>query len=180
MLFRSNMVHEITLKNEPQYPEIPERHMALLMLDAVFHDVDAPKRPSVWDFHHKRTQLALEEIKTGTVKEGAMIWRLYNVATVVRTSSVTVGFDLTRGLSSGSESFALSESTMKDIIDQCDILFISHRHRDHADEWVAQAFIDQNKPVVAPPNVWDGLPIHSQMTHMEREPHKVQDRKSVV
>ncbi len=50
------------MNHSPRLQESMERHMALLMLDAVFHDVEAPNRPSVQEFHKRRTLHALEEM----------------------------------------------------------------------------------------------------------------------
>ncbi len=63
---------------------------------------------------------------------------------------------------------------MSRLIDLCDVLFISHYHADHAEEWVAQTFIDRGKPVIAPPDIWTGKSIHKQITHMERVVHTEQ------
>jgi L-ascorbate metabolism protein UlaG (beta-lactamase superfamily) len=63
---------------------------------------------------------------------------------------------------------------MQRFVDQCDVLFISHRHRDHVDRWTAQAFIRAGKPVIAPPQVWTGKPIHDSITHLKREAHTKQ------
>lgn len=152
----------------PQLPEPLERQMVMLMLDAVFHDVDAPKRPSVQDFHHRRTLNALRSLKNTEVTRGAMIWKLYNMGIIVRTKTVTVAFDITRGYSSKSGDFALPLNVIEEIANQCDVLFISHFHRDHADEDVARVFLEQGKPVVAPLDIWANMPINEKITHLER------------
>ena len=158
----------------PTLPEPLERTMAMLMLDAVFHDVEAPNRPSVQSFPHQRALAALHQIQNTQVSRGAMIWKLYNMGFIIRTQSLTVAFDVTRGLSSNSEAFSLSDRIIQEIADQCDVLFISHRHDDHADLEVARIFLDQGKPVVAPPDIWKGLPIYNQITHLERKSHEKQ------
>ena len=168
------LVEEAITRFPPSVSEPIVRHMAMLMLDAVFHDVEAPHRPAVQDYHHRRIANALEEIENTWVSEGAMIWKLYNMGVVVRTETVTIGFDLTSGYTSRSEDFALTDDTMKAIVDQCDVLFISHRHRDHAEEPVARLFLDQDKPVIAPPQIWKDRPIYDEITHLDREAHKIQ------
>lgn len=159
-----------TLKEYPPvFPRQPERFQALLLLDAVLHDKYAAFRSPVQMFYQSRMKTALLEIENAKIVEGAKIWKLYNMGFIVKTRSVTLAFDLVRGESAGSEKFTLSHEIMGRLVDQCDILFISHRHRDHKDEWVAQRFIDQQKPVVAPPQVWKDKPIHSSITHLKRE-----------
>ena len=126
------------------------------------------------DYFHRRIQRAAGEIENTSVSQGAVIWKLYNHCFVVRTATVTVAFDLTRARLWRSEGFELPDDLVARIVEQCDVLFISHRHGDHADEWVAQTFLDQGKPVVAPPEVWEDKPIHQQITHLEREAHALQ------
>ncbi|MEN8125899.1 MAG: hypothetical protein ABFR32_12310 [Bacteroidota bacterium] len=79
-----------------------------------------------------------------------------------------------RGKSAGAEGFIVGEDYMNRLIKQCDVLFISHKHEDHAEEWVAQSFIDKGKPVVAPQKVWKDKSINKFITHLERVPHTVQ------
>jgi len=169
-----DLLEKTLLRFPPALPEALERQMALLTLDGVLHDVGAPKRPAVQEFFHSRMEYALEEMGATRVEKGAVVWKLYNHGFVVRTPSVTIGFDLVRGHSAGEDGFPISDHLMEQIVRHCDVLFISHRHRDHADEFVAQNFIDLNKPVVAPDEVWAGKPIHEQITHLEREVHKKQ------
>jgi L-ascorbate metabolism protein UlaG (beta-lactamase superfamily) len=171
----------------PRLPEPPERRLALLALDGVLHDVYAPNRTAVQMFYHARLARAVNEMETAQVSEGARIWRLYNHGFVVRTPTVTLAFDMYRGPSRfgvddpakgrravASSGFPLPKDTLDRIIRQCDVLFVSHRHGDHADPGVAQMFVDLGKPVVAPPNVWEGRPIHDAITHLKREAHTLQ------
>jgi hypothetical protein len=163
------MAEVITDKFPPQVQEPIERYMAMLMLDAVFHDVKAPERPSVQKFFHRRMEKAVKEMKNTKVVEGAIIWKMYDMGFIVRTNSVTFGFDLIRGHFVGAKGFAIDDFLMAKIIDQCDAHFISHKHGDHSDPWVVQTFIDQGKPVVAPPDLWPEDPIYKSITHLERD-----------
>ena len=153
----------------PQYPVQRERYLALLLLDAVLHDPYTAFRTPVQQFFHQRMENVLTELENSKVKEGAMIWKLYNMGFIVRTKTVTIAFDLVRGNSSRSKGFELSDDIMKRFVDQCDILFISHRHYDHVDMGVAKEFVKQGKPVVAPPEVWRNEEIYSQITHLKRD-----------
>ncbi len=116
----------------------------------------------------------VEEIEKTEITNGALIWKLYNHGFVIRTKSVTIGFDLVSGKSSRSEGFPIDEEYMGRLIKQCDVLFISHKHGDHAEERIAQSFIDEGKPVVAPQEVWKNKSINKLITHLERVPHTVQ------
>jgi len=169
-----NQANEIFSKYPPDWPEPEARPGALMLLDGVLHDVYAPQRPPVQLFYKTRMRQAIEEIEQTEITEGARIWKLYDHGFVIRTKSTTLGFDLIRGESARAEGFPLGKDYMDRLIKQCDVLFISHYHGDHAEEWVAQSFIDQGKPVVAPPRVWKDKPINKLITHLDRIPHKVQ------
>jgi len=162
---------EVLADNPPAWPEPPARKSALLLLDGVLHDVYAHHRYPVQEFFVTQMENAIKEIEKCEVSRGARIWKMYDHGFVVRTQSVTIGFDLIRGLSARAEGFLIDQKMMTRLIDECDVLFISHYHGDHAEEWVAQSFLDQGKPVVAPPQVWEGKLIHKSITHLERTPH---------
>lgn len=159
----------------PQVPEPVERRMALLMLDGVFHDLYAPYRPPVQAFLRSRIAAAADRIENTRVTEGAIIWKLYNQAFVVRTPTLTLAFDLCRNIDwspyRDAVDFSIPNDVMSRIVNQCDVLFISHRDPDHADYWIAQQFLDQGKPVVATEDTWSDKPIHSRITHLERRLH---------
>ena len=174
-------------KVQPQVPEPPERKLALYLLDAVLHDVYAPNRIPVQRFYQSQMEQLAGELEHSEVKEGAIIWKLYNHGFIVRTASVTLAFDFHRGAGRfrvddpvegrryvESPGLPISDDVMKRIAGQCDVLFISHRHGDHADPAVARAFLDQAKPVVAPDDVFEGDPLQTKVTHLKRVAHEEQ------
>ncbi len=169
-----DLANQILTKYPPQFPEPKERRMALYLLDGVLHEEKAPSRKPVQAFLRHRITNTLAEIQTMHVTSGALIWKLYNETFVIRTPSTTFAFDLVRARLRGNEGFGLDDDLVSQIAAQCDALLISHRHRDHADETVARMFLDAGKPVVAPPEIWRDRPIHSEITHLPRIPHKLQ------
>ena len=168
------LVNDVLMANPPILEEPLVRKMALLMIDNVLHEEKSANRSAVQAFLQQRIKTAVEEIRMQEVKEGAVIWKLYNHAFVIKTKSVTIGFDIQRGIP-GIEGFRLSKELMQQLIDEVDVLFISHYHNDHADEWIAAQFLAQNKPVVTPPDLWTNLPIYSKILHPERKAHQVQE-----
>jgi L-ascorbate metabolism protein UlaG (beta-lactamase superfamily) len=146
----------------------PERRDALTMLDLIFHDPYAPERKPVQDFHVHQAQATADALEhDAPPEEGAKIYMFYNMGFIVRTRTVTIGFDLVR--MEHMDKFALPDDLMKRVINQCDVLFISHVHLDHADPWVAQTAIDEGKPVVAPPDLWSDQPIGAHLTKLKRD-----------
>jgi L-ascorbate metabolism protein UlaG (beta-lactamase superfamily) len=167
-------IQETLLRSPPQLVEPPDRRLALLMFDGVLHDKYAPLRPPVQQFFHRRMATGIADIRDSRVESGARIFKLYSHGFVVRTPTVTLGFDLVRAGSVRTEGFLIAETLIEQLVDACDVLFISHLHGDHADREVAQAFLDRGKPVVAPPEVWRGEPIHDRITHLQRVAHELQ------
>jgi beta-lactamase superfamily II metal-dependent hydrolase len=130
----------------PGYPDPIDRRLAMVALDEALHygDPNAAHSVAVRDFLKKRLEVAVYELDNTTVTRGAVIWKLYNHAFVVRTPTVTFAFDLTRGFSLTPEINTLTAA----IADHCDALFVSHEHGDHQDAWVMGLFYAQLKPVI--------------------------------
>jgi len=171
-----SLVNEALRIYPPSIEESLSRKMALVLIDNVMHEEKAPFRPAVQEFFHSRIAGAIKEIKSTKVEKGAMIWKMYDHTWIVKTASVTMAFDLQRGIPRIPE-FITGKDKMKELINVVDILFISHFHGDHADSWVAEQFIDQNKPVITPPGVFESLPIYAKIDHPERIALKVQSIK---
>jgi L-ascorbate metabolism protein UlaG (beta-lactamase superfamily) len=169
-----NKANEVLTSFPPQIPEPMERTMALYLLDCIFHDVYAPLRPPVQEFLQSRMEVMAEHMERTEVEEGAIFWKLYSHSFVVRTKSVTIAFDLIRPSVRFDTFYTDTRAAIRRIIDQCDVLFISHWHHDHADDWVAREFLEQGKPVVAPPDVWKDKPFYEKLSHLDRDAGKTQ------
>lgn len=167
-----DVVRELLKKFPPSMNEPLERQAAMVLLDTVLHDEKAPHREPVQEFFHTRMNIVIKELETTPVNSGAVIWKLYDHGFIVRTPSATLLFDFTRAYSARDEDFAIPDNLAARIIEQCDTLFITHRHGDHADLWVAETFLSQKKSVIAPVSIWPESKIHQQITHLERTPHK--------
>jgi L-ascorbate metabolism protein UlaG (beta-lactamase superfamily) len=170
-------VQSMITEFSPQLKEVRERGLAKLLMDAVFHEHFAAFRKPVQQFFHSQTAKVISELESLDITEGARIWKIYNMGFIVRTKSVTLAFDLSTGETSGSDDFKLNEMEIERLVNQCDVLFISHRHPDHADLRVAEQFLKLGLPVIAPNQVWKGKPIHSKILHMARTPNKKQKLK---
>ena len=161
---------EALLDKYPPSLEAPlERRSAFLLLDNVFHDPEAVNYEAVSQFFLRRTQAAAAALQDAPPAQGARIWKLYNHGFIVCSATATVAFDIISGQHFNNEAFRLPEAVVDAFADQCDALFISHWHRDHADFVVAQAFIDRGKPVVLPQGFWNEEPIAAQLTRFERD-----------
>lgn len=167
-----DIVQELLKQFPPSLDESLERQAAMVLLDTVLHDEKAPHRPAVREFFHDRMELLIRELKETKVDSGAVFWKLYDHGFIVRAPSTTLIFDFTRAYSADDKLFAIPDEMASRILEQCDILFITHRHGDHADPWVAQTFLSQGKPVVAPVSVFSEEEFQPQITRLERSAHK--------
>jgi len=167
-------ISSILTKYPPSAHEGPARSHAKLLLDAVCHDQYAAFRTPVQEFFHSRVDKVIDELEKTKVTAGAVIWKIYNMGFILRTKTVTVAFDLVSGITSDSKDFAFTSSEADRLVKQCDILFISHRHADHAEKNIASRFLDLGLPVVAPSQVWKDDKIGLKLTRLERDPMKVQ------
>ena len=124
------------------------RKMALLAFDAVVHDTRYDDTPAIKEYVHGNTQAIIEALDE-PVKDGLMIYHIYDMGFIVKSASTTVAFDL-----SGQGGRRVATEQTDRLVDRCDVLFITHRHGDHADRHVADRFLDQGKPVIVPPACW--------------------------
>lgn len=127
-------VEALLNKYPPVIEESLERRTALLLLDNVLHDPEAPGYASVQAFFIRRTEAVSAALREKHVTRGACLWKLYNHGFIVRTASTTIAFDIVTGKHVNKNGFLLPDEVVEEIARQCDILFISHVHADHADE----------------------------------------------
>ena len=167
-------VKAVLSKYPPATKEGKERGNAKLLLDAVFHEKFAAYRKPAQDFFHAQISQLIGELENTKVNKGARIWKVYDMGFIVRTKQVTLAFDLVSGVTAGAKGFSLTDVMVDRLAAQCDVLFISHKHEDHAEKAVARRFIDMGKPVIAPQQVWPGDSLALKMFHPERASEKVQ------
>ena len=137
-----------TLSEHPAGPVASaERLLALAALDAIVHDTANDDSPELHAFMDTRIGRVLEQLKGKATRKGLEIFKLYNDGFIVRSRSVTLGFDLcgTRGPVKW-----IPDSLMQALVGHCDALFISHRDPDHADANVVRMATERGIPVYAP------------------------------
>lgn len=159
------------------FPEVRERGMAKLLLDAVFHEHFAVYRKPVQQYFRTQVDKVIHELETTKVEKGVRIWKIYDMGFIARTKTVTLAFDLVTGITSGSPDFAMNAEQVERLAKQCDALLITHRHPDHADKTVAMQFIELGLPVLAPEQVWKEDPVSETIIHPERIAKKTQTLK---
>ena len=147
-----NLVNEI-LKQKENLPskKAPSlaRQSALYMVDGILHDTRLDGSPVITQFIEGRYEAMLEDMKQ-PVKKGIKVYKLYNDGFIVKTKSVTVGWDIYRGAAMKETPSLISNELIQKVVDQCDIMFLTHNHGDHIDKVVVKMFTDAGKPVIAP------------------------------
>ena len=145
------LTDEALTENPPVVGAPMVRKLALYNLDAMLHETKYDNTEPFNNFVNSRMQQLLVELNN-PVKKGLKIFKVYNDGFIARTQSTTIAFDIVRGSIQGKE--IVSEEYIKQIVEHCDILFITHNHGDHADRLVANLFVEAGKPVIAPTNIW--------------------------
>ena len=141
------------------------RRAALLLLDQLIHDTRLDGSQIMADFMSARLARALDDMAAPV--EGLKAYKLYNCGTVVRTPGATVAWDICRGPKvKESDQRLMADSLVSRIVDQCDVMFLTHNHGDHVDRGVVEMFLAAGKPVVAPTEV---LKDDARVMHVRRE-----------
>jgi len=147
---------KILAAHPPQTTVCDERLLALNTLDILLHDPRLDNGAAFISYMQLITHNLWEALqKPKPSVHETRIYRFYNHGFIIQTSSVTIGIDLVRG--ANADHPFIGDTLMRSIVDQCDILFITHAHRDHADQSVAQMFIEQGKEVVVPEVIWNNI-----------------------
>lgn len=127
-----------------------ERKLVLYNLDAMLHETKYDLTEPMNRFVASRLNKAIADL-SAPLKKGMRVYKIYNEGMVVRTPSVTLAFDIARGNIKGKR--VLPAELVQQIVDKCDIMFLTHNHGDHVDASVVDMFVKAGKPVVAPTNI---------------------------
>ncbi len=146
-----------------------ERKEALFLIDAITHD-PKPHNNAIKDFFFNRIIKSLKSINATNVDSGVVIWNVYNMAYIVKSKDITIAFDLVLlpdCMIKGGE-MEVHKKVFSEIVNLCDILFVSHNHRDHYDNYIAQEFLSQKKPVVTENHIFIDKDFYNKVTHLTR------------
>ncbi len=162
--------NEALVNYPPEYPPSVQRQEALMLLDGPLHLATANRFRSVYDFLVERLTHTIEEIEHAFVTRGVRIWRLYDHGFVVRTPSITIGCDVTRGwtlVDGYGLDYVLPPAWTERLVRQLDVLTVSHRHDDHADPVVRDLALQRHIPVVVEAGIYGDL-AHPYLWRAER------------
>lgn len=157
-------VHRLFNSSKPQEGALThERKIAFYTLDAIFHNsqITPENYTLVRDYMSRRLMQVIADLNKPLPRDvSARVYKIYNCGVIVRTATVTVAFDLVRGTGLGAEDIGtclglkkravgyIDTDLMQQLVDKCDIMFVTHRHSDHYDPWVINSFAALKKPVI--------------------------------
>jgi len=147
----------------PTIGEPTERKLPLYLFDAMLHETKYDDCEALFQFADARMEHLMEILKQPT-KKGLYIYKVYNDGFIARTKSVTIAFDIVRGKSKGRD--IVNEKYIRQIVDQCDALFLSHNHGDHVDKLTVDLFTQAGKPVIAASNIQKN---NEKVTHLRAD-----------
>lgn len=115
------------------------------------------------DLYVHQMDKALSEIATCKVGKGMVVWQLYNMGYIVKTPTITIGFDVVRGLRRHNWEWEIPGEILSKLARCMDVLFVTHYidryhthpsstwlHADHCDEEIVKLMQRDGKPVFIP------------------------------
>ena len=114
------------------------------------------------DLYVHQVLKAIQEIESCTVKTGVVIWQLYNMGCIVKTPSLTIGFDVVRGPRKYNWEWKIPDEVPSGLARCMDALFVTHYvdhyhghistwwHTDHCDTGIVSLMKEAGKQVVIP------------------------------
>jgi L-ascorbate metabolism protein UlaG (beta-lactamase superfamily) len=131
------------INNPPDTGDSTLREQTILALDEILKHDSSRTSTHVLNFYDLMMNKVNTELED-TVSAGASIWMMYNHGFLVKTSQVLLAFDLVPGYP------GWSTALPPQIIDQVDILFLSHLHNDHYNVSLTNAIKANGRYVVFP------------------------------
>ena len=158
------LLHEIrtVLDANPPAPidGASPRKMALFAMDAVLHDHRVDASPALHSYISDGADRIIAELEK-PVKSGLRVFYIYDMGYVLKSPDLTVAIDFS--VQQG-KVFSLEQAEM--IVSKCDMMFVTHRHDDHADPKVMAMFTSAGKKVIVPA---DCFPENRELTHLYPE-----------
>ena len=124
------------------------RQLILCSLDAFLHTPRPDTTAAFRDFVDSRMGKVLQDLER-PLRGKVRIYKIYNDGFIVRTRKATVAVDL-----NGREGRFVPAARLRALSAHCDALLVTHRHPDHLDRIVVEAFLEAGKPVCMPEDAW--------------------------
>lgn len=122
------------------------RRLAFTALDAVLHETRYDDSDQFHGFIDKRIGRVAQQLRQ-SAKSGLNIYKLYDDGFIVRTKQLTAGFDICGNRKNVK---VIPDDLLRELVNNCDIIFITHKHQDHADPLVVKMAGEAGIPVFGP------------------------------
>lgn len=159
------VVDESLNANPPVVGDDLTRRVTLGALDMLLHDPRNDMTDAFRRFVESRLNRVIVDLNKPH-KKGLKIYKIYNEAMIARTKSVNIAFDISRCRCRGFKERILPDELVNQIVERCDVMFLSHNHGDHVDRYVVEQFIKAGKPVIATPEILADMP---GVTHLRND-----------
>jgi hypothetical protein len=136
-------IQTILRSNPPCNGNNTPRNDAILALDEYLKDYSARANPGIISLYENMMGFVESEM-TEPVSSGVRIWSMYNHGFIVKTPSTVFAFDLVHGYRSWD--YRIPD----EILEQIQVLFVSHRHEDHSNLLLSNAILELGGKVVEP------------------------------
>ncbi len=131
----------------PTVDEPIERKAGFVGVDTALYWQTPVDGKSWHNFFDARFDAMLFEMDNTKLKSGLLFWKMYDHGFIIRSPSVTIGYDL---IIPNQIDSPTTRGAMENFVDRCDVLFISHWHGDHYQDWIIKRFKEQGKPIIEP------------------------------
>ncbi|MBD1423059.1 MBL fold metallo-hydrolase [Sphingobacterium chuzhouense] len=152
---QSTIILDHVYKTLDRYPPdtlyTNERKLALFSLDGIMHDTRMDTSMTLKNYFKYVLDRVIDSLQSNKTATGIRIFKVYNHGFIIQSESVTIAIDLV----GSSRHWYIDDSQIQKLIDLSDVLFVTHRHGDHADAAVADMFAKQEKKVIVPTGLWE-------------------------
>jgi hypothetical protein len=138
-----SQIQTILRSNPPCGGSMEVRKDAILTLDEYLKNDASRWDPGIIALYENMLGFVESEINE-PVLSGVRIWSMYNHGFIVKTPTTVFAFDLVHGYPSWK--YRIPDA----ILEQIQVLFVSHKHDDHYDRSLIHSILDFGGKVVAP------------------------------
>ena len=165
-------IKDVLLYNPPNTGDPMLREEAIMKIDAYLSIETSRDSSNLFEFYIAMMNKVSEEIE-GEVQNGIRIWMMYNHGFIIKTLSTTFAFDLIDGYQGWQnyKGYELPEN----IVNNLDVLLISHEHKDHTDESLIQK-VKQNGGLVINSSETSTIQVNGLLVNIHLGLHSVETR----
>lgn len=141
-------IHTSLLQNPPGVGNPWIREMCTIFVDDYLQQPNINRSSTMEKFFVRRVLTALGEIETTRVTQGVRVWHIYNHGYIFKTPKICFGVDVVTTRHIWNLAWNIPEEIPYRLAGVMDLMYVTHRHSDHADMELISRMIALNKPVI--------------------------------